>query len=737
MYSSFLEQFLTARAVTSFCWTLVHSLWIGLLMALAAGLVIILTGKSAPKLRYSLLSGLFLLFLIAIVSTFVRQWQEFQPVTKEVTVGRSTPAGQVSNLKIVPTVQESSGVAPGYIDRIVEYLNSHGSLLVTIWFIVFSARLVRVLSNIVYIERIRHHKTLNLSGTYWASRTRELARLLQIKVPIQILESEMIKAPLTAGYFKPVILFPLSMLSQLPPDEVEAVLLHELAHIRRKDYLVNLLQGLTEAIFFFNPAVLWVSSLIRDERENCCDEIAIGITNNRKTFVQALVAFQEYSFPISKGALAFWGRKNHLLNRVRRIMTNCNSTLDGVEKALLATGLILFGFLTLNFSQASQSPGPRIQIFGNSHSVPAAPTDTVPSVKKQVDSVPAIEKLASGEIPATAGIAGEMPSEDSLPKLAEITRDNGTNVIQTNWEGKKYRIVEAYDNAFGQKPGARKSSDFKVTALYIDGRKIPNEQIPSYMPVIEKIRAMAITQMEQQAAMLKIDQMQLEFNQDQLGKDQTQLNSAIAELKERQAALMNLQQLQAEKDQGQLNQEHVQLEKELALLQQQRAEMMARDEQLRKEMGTNREGNQKMKEDQVLKLTDQIRLQAEMLKLKEIQMNDLRMQIPFEFKPDPASPWDPVPPVEGGLVKPAIPPAPSLTMDKSVLSIIGDLKMYQIIQDDSRVSFTLNNQELVVNGKKQPRDIFLRFKSKYIKGPKDHFICSLSKNSSHTDIYIQ
>ena len=110
-----------------------------------------------------------------------------------------------------------------------------------------------------------------------------------------LLESAIVKVPVVIGLLKPVILLPLGLLSNLPPDQVEAVLLHELAHIRRKDYLVNLLQSFAEVVFFFNPALLWISSLMREERENCCDDVAISHIKNKKQFIHALVAFQEYA----------------------------------------------------------------------------------------------------------------------------------------------------------------------------------------------------------------------------------------------------------------------------------------------------------------------------------------------------------------------------------------------------------------------------------------------------------
>src|SRR4030095_11498069 len=95
------------------------------------------------------------------------------------------------------------------------------------------------------------------------------------------LQSSLTKVPVVIGHLKPVILFPIGILNSLPQNEVEAILLHELAHIARNDFLINLLQQFTEIIFFFNPAVIWVSSCIKSERENCCDDIAISVTQDK------------------------------------------------------------------------------------------------------------------------------------------------------------------------------------------------------------------------------------------------------------------------------------------------------------------------------------------------------------------------------------------------------------------------------------------------------------------------
>src|SRR5258706_1415045 len=168
----------------------------------------------------------------------------------------------------------------------------------------------------------------------------KLTANLAISKTVVLLQSSLAKIPMIIGHFKPVILFPIGLLNGLPPSKVEAILLHELAHIKRNDFLINLLQRFAEIFFFFNPAVLWISSLIKNERENCCDDIAIAVTHDRKEFIHALVAFQEYNSGLTY-ATTFPGSKNHLLNRVKRIITNNNKTLNKMEKLILASGIIV------------------------------------------------------------------------------------------------------------------------------------------------------------------------------------------------------------------------------------------------------------------------------------------------------------------------------------------------------------------------------------------------------------
>ncbi|HSC38231.1 MAG TPA: M56 family metallopeptidase, partial [Chitinophagaceae bacterium] len=263
-------------------WTLLHSLWQGLLLALVAGLVMLLTKNVRAGARYIMLVLLMGLFLAAATGTFIHEIRLPAPAllstvgrqqsTIPATVYEEGPAGNA----LLPALTDNITTGHNrFTDEVITYFNTHAPLIVLVWFIIFSARFVKLLAGLLQVQRLRHHKTNTLSG-YWTQRVQNMAESLRIRRRLQLLESAMVQVPVVMGVFKPVILIPLGLITHLPAQQVEAILWHELGHIKRKDYLVNLLQSFAETIFFFNPAILWISSLVREERENCCDDIALS-----------------------------------------------------------------------------------------------------------------------------------------------------------------------------------------------------------------------------------------------------------------------------------------------------------------------------------------------------------------------------------------------------------------------------------------------------------------------------
>src|SRR5207249_10465429 len=120
------------------------------------------------------------------------------------------------------------------------------------------------------------------------------AQRLGLRHAVRVLQSTLVQTAVVAGYFRPIILLPMSAITGLSTAQLEAILAHELAHIRRHDYLVNLLQTLVETVFFYHPAIWWLSNQIRCERENCCDDVAIAVLGTRVESGRALLALEEH-----------------------------------------------------------------------------------------------------------------------------------------------------------------------------------------------------------------------------------------------------------------------------------------------------------------------------------------------------------------------------------------------------------------------------------------------------------
>jgi len=345
MKLSLIDILLSDAAARAICWTLVHSLWQGILAAGLAGVVIGCTRRLPAALRYNLLVADGLLFLLAAGSTF---YYEMGHAAGPVNAGlfQAMPSEPASGSMTVlqPEMLSRSTTAGNIMQQTGDYLNAHAGMITLIWLACLSIQLIRLTGGLYRLSRIRRH-SIPPPGEYWNERLLALARRLGIGSTVTLLQSQWVKTPSAFGFLKPSILVPLGMLSQLPPDQVETILLHELAHIRRGDYAVNLLLHLTEAIFFFNPGMRWIASLIRREREACCDDIVLAGTPDRNCYLEALVAFTQWAFNGQGGgghsyAVQLGGGKTDLLWRIRRMLNQENKKLQVMEKAILSFGLM-------------------------------------------------------------------------------------------------------------------------------------------------------------------------------------------------------------------------------------------------------------------------------------------------------------------------------------------------------------------------------------------------------------
>ncbi|MEP7318605.1 MAG: M56 family metallopeptidase [Panacibacter sp.] len=316
----------------TFFWMLIHSLWQGLLFTIITGIVMVCTRKSSAALRYNILTVLFFLFIGICITTFI--WQFNNP-------GQETIQQQINGIGVF-----DSNSLQAILQNFTDYFTANAPVMMMAWFVIFLFKCVKMVAGFVYIQRIKYHKTQQ-PPVSWKDKVAILCEQLQVKRGVLLLESGIVKIPVVIGHLKPIILIPVGLLTNLPAGEVEAVLLHELAHIRRNDYFVNMIQVIAENIFFFNPALLWMSALLREERENCCDDVAVLHTKNKKQLIQALISFKEHALHTSEYAVAFPAKKHQLLHRVTRMINNRNKTLNPAEKIFFVASFILLMILSV------------------------------------------------------------------------------------------------------------------------------------------------------------------------------------------------------------------------------------------------------------------------------------------------------------------------------------------------------------------------------------------------------
>ncbi len=391
--------------------TLFHSLWIGVVMALFAGIVIIGTKNSRPSLRYNLLTALLGVFSLSMMFVFYQSLNKVNLLS-----GYLNP--EASNSNQLFKINFASD-----INNVLAMLGTYANQLLMVWFGVIFIKAIKLMIGLRGVHHLRHSKVFD-AGAYWQNKVNELSQQLYIKQSVQILQSGIAKIPMVIGHFKPIILMPVGMLNHLSLTEVEAILSHELAHIKRRDYLVNILQNILEVLFFFNPAVLWISKMIKDERENCCDDLAISCTNDKNGYLKALVSCQEFNLNATGFAMSMANGKGQLIARIRRIAFNKKASLGGVEKMMLAMSLLLVFALSVAFT-LSEKPDSVVDVAGKTAQT-VRKHNTTEIVTTSTSTLKALKPIEAKVVALTK----ETKNINNVGLLATITEDR--NISKAN-----------------------------------------------------------------------------------------------------------------------------------------------------------------------------------------------------------------------------------------------------------------------------------------------------------------
>lgn len=325
--------------------TILHSLWQGLILALVGGMILVFGKDLRPAKRYLLLVGALTLFLVATGITFVNLLGTSGADAQESAAGKGAstyPIGIWENRLNLSDLFERAAYA-------FDSLSDYYGIIVLSWFMVVCIKGIRMSAGIYAIYRLRS-TGISSPAKQWQYQVDSICRKLKIQQRVNFFESKMAKVPLVIGHLRPVILFPVGLVNALSVEQVEAILAHELAHVLRRDFLVNLLQSAMEMVFFFNPAVLWVSSLVKAERENCCDDIAVAYTGSKSLYIDALVNCEDYQSTATHLGVALKSSNGLLINRVKRLLNIERSALNLIERVFITTCLFCILFVGLAFA---------------------------------------------------------------------------------------------------------------------------------------------------------------------------------------------------------------------------------------------------------------------------------------------------------------------------------------------------------------------------------------------------
>ena len=296
--------------------TLFDSLWQGAIVLMVSFVLLLLLRKASPAKRYTVVLVAILILPILSVGTFFSHYEK--PVDANFggqAIFVAPSAFEFSEGEVAGLNTEEAALPLTLLEKWKVWTSENATWALTIWLAGAFLFTVRMLGGFYFLNRLKRNAQ-TISEPLWNDKLMLLCKQLKIKGNVLLKQSERVSSPLVMGIIKPVIIFPLGLIQALPTDEIEAILVHELAHIKRKDFLINIVINLLQVIYFFHPAFWWLKAQLDAEREYHCDDIALNQLGKKLTLIRALTNASEYQGQKFQPALAFAGKRNQLLSRI-------------------------------------------------------------------------------------------------------------------------------------------------------------------------------------------------------------------------------------------------------------------------------------------------------------------------------------------------------------------------------------------------------------------------------------
>lgn len=361
------DSIILDKIIPALGWSLINSLWIGLMAYLIMQFFFNNISENRANVKYNFGLAFYSIIIISTISVFlsyINSPEVLNNADPEAT-SRIVINNQAYILFNNIEISDNGNPVNLYLAAIVNLVNNNISVLIYLWLAGMFYYSINTIGGYKLTKRLE--KDTRPIRKYWNNKVKEISDLLQIDKVVSIAESALVKSPLVIGYLKPVLLLPLGMISSMPVPQIEAIIAHEIAHVKRHDYFVNLIQSIFDVIFFFNPFTKIISRKIREEREKCCDDIAMEYISNPIDLARALSCAVEYKEMIPAAASAFAsGKRGELFCRVKRILDGDDKSYRGRSNsssvmllfALIFCSLLSLGFVdTINQEYSSQPTG--------------------------------------------------------------------------------------------------------------------------------------------------------------------------------------------------------------------------------------------------------------------------------------------------------------------------------------------------------------------------------------------
>ncbi|MBI9053085.1 MAG: M56 family metallopeptidase [Bacteroidales bacterium] len=456
-----LTNLLGDNVISALGWSLFNVLWQGFLVAVVLGIFLYSFRKKSAQSRYIVSFASLLLIVGLSIFNFADKYESETVKTNRIenTVQYETKSeNRILNIRNY-TVDFSFNELVSRLKSNLNTIDKYFPLVINIWLIGMFVFILKFVFSYLYTNRLKKLKTNSLSQK-WMNNFKVLEQKLQLKKKINYIESAIIKVPFVLGYLKPFVVIPTELLTGMPSNQIEAIVAHELAHIRRNDYIINVLQTIIETVFFFHPAVWYISSQIRKERENCCDDIALTACEGSIVYAKALVSVQELCLGRHYAAVAFSGKKKHLLNRIKRMIMKPKIKSNFTDK-MIAALVIVSAILALSFTYNTETTD----------------FDEMINLRNETKSELVKSKPTEKDVVINKEVIEESVFKDTVKvnngnhKIIDIDDNTVTKTIKKN--GKKSEMKFTLKNG-------------DVTELFVDGKEIPRENYSTYQADIDE-----------------------------------------------------------------------------------------------------------------------------------------------------------------------------------------------------------------------------------------------------------